>query len=325
MYYPTSNNTSMYIFLLFIFNFILCFVVAHGWRTKGLSYSMGFWCSFFFSGIIGVLLGILFQPEVSASITKKCPQCSGLVPVDAAVCKFCGCKFDERGVYLSTIDSKEISIEERLKAVRKVSTLKDESIIPDLLRALRDFPSEYKEYEEDEKIRVLSEILKAIVKIKGKSSIQDLIPVFEDLKADLCVRKEVLKTLISLEDPTIVPHLLEYLRNRKIGYDLRVEATKGILRLGDSGIVPELLSILERGIYAEIREKVIEAIAKLGDASMTPQFLELSIADKSKIKILKKIGEPAIPFLKKATESEEKSIAELSEKVLRIIQKEHKV
>jgi len=39
---------------------ILCFIVADGWKSRGLSYEKGFWVSFFFSPVVGILLGIFY-------------------------------------------------------------------------------------------------------------------------------------------------------------------------------------------------------------------------------------------------------------------------
>ncbi len=52
------------VFVIGILWFILCFIVADAWRSKGLNYGAGFWCSFFFSPIVGILLGILYPTKI---------------------------------------------------------------------------------------------------------------------------------------------------------------------------------------------------------------------------------------------------------------------
>lgn len=46
------------IFLSVIMWFGLCFLVAHFWEYKGYNYASGWWLSFFFSPLIGYLIGL---------------------------------------------------------------------------------------------------------------------------------------------------------------------------------------------------------------------------------------------------------------------------
>jgi len=89
-------NAKFIIVVVGILDIVLCFIVAAAWRKKDLSYAKGFWYSFFFSPIIGMLLGILEVMSSSGSPlgSKTCPQCGEYVKSEASVCKFCGYKFE---------------------------------------------------------------------------------------------------------------------------------------------------------------------------------------------------------------------------------------
>lgn len=93
---------------------ILCFVVADAWKNVGLSYTTGFWNSFLFSPLIGILLGILFvcsrnsrgvvgekeasnaesgtqKSEVEEVATRiYCPYCGKETSSEKQVCQECG-------------------------------------------------------------------------------------------------------------------------------------------------------------------------------------------------------------------------------------------
>lgn len=88
--------------ILWIF---LCFVVASAWKNVGLSYKIGFWNSFLFSPLIGILLGILFvcgknnvDKSTSAESTQSrqtpkiiyCPYCGQNTSSEKRVCQECG-------------------------------------------------------------------------------------------------------------------------------------------------------------------------------------------------------------------------------------------
>ena len=75
---------------------ILCFIVASVWERKGLSYGKGFALSFFFTPLMGALLGILeTMSDTKSSLgSKMCPQCREYIKIEASICKFCGHNLD---------------------------------------------------------------------------------------------------------------------------------------------------------------------------------------------------------------------------------------
>lgn len=111
-------------FLIGIFWFISCFVVASAWGRKGMSYGEGFAMSFFFSPFLGVLIGILkalpekdgnlhistgyvpvdkdgtyrvplegskkIEERVAEESKNTCPSCGKLIESSASFCIYCG-------------------------------------------------------------------------------------------------------------------------------------------------------------------------------------------------------------------------------------------
>jgi len=66
MKYPTELTVLFAILpvILGLLYIILCFIVAEGWRLRGLSYVKGLVYSFFFDPVVGILLGLLYVSEV---------------------------------------------------------------------------------------------------------------------------------------------------------------------------------------------------------------------------------------------------------------------
>ena len=48
--------------IIFILWLVLCLMVAGLWSWKGRSYAGGFWLSFFFSPIVGFIVGLCLAP-----------------------------------------------------------------------------------------------------------------------------------------------------------------------------------------------------------------------------------------------------------------------
>ena len=83
---------------------LLCFVVANAWKNVGLSYKIGFWNSFLFSPLIGILLGLLFvcgknnvDKSTIVELTQSrqtpkiiyCPYCGKKTSGEKQVCQEC--------------------------------------------------------------------------------------------------------------------------------------------------------------------------------------------------------------------------------------------
>jgi len=79
---------------------IACWAVARGWESKGLSFGVGFTCSFFLSPLMGALIGILTQPEKvegGEKVEEKnivfCPYCGTKTAREVEQCGKCGSDF----------------------------------------------------------------------------------------------------------------------------------------------------------------------------------------------------------------------------------------
>jgi len=89
------------LFWIFLINGIICGAFcANLAGKKGYSWEIWSWAGFFF-GIIA-LIAIAGSPSKweEFSKLKECPDCKGMIKIDASVCKYCGCKFPKVDVVI---------------------------------------------------------------------------------------------------------------------------------------------------------------------------------------------------------------------------------
>ncbi len=77
---------------------LLAIAVGAYWEKRGRSFVGGLLVSFFFSPLLGVLIGLFLSPDseavartgVADGDLKRCPHCAEAIRKEARVCRFCG-------------------------------------------------------------------------------------------------------------------------------------------------------------------------------------------------------------------------------------------
>ena len=161
-------------------------------------------------------------------------------------------------------------------AIDTLSNFHVTQAMPQLFVLLKD-THEYKQYiaeniSEDSyrPITVCQAAMEALVNLKGKEVIPQMITLLKDNEVD--VRRAAINALSKLKTDKAVPQLLKLLKDNDVY--VRMEAINALSQLKADKAIPQLLELLkDNDVY--VRKAAINALSRLKADKAIPQLLEL--------------------------------------------------
>jgi HEAT repeat protein len=239
--------------------FICGFLSANLAEKKKQGYGAWFAAGFFF-GIFGLVAaaGLPMKMAVAAaeSLTKTCPDCSETIKREALICKYCGRHFDKAEVLSDLVSAlQERSLDTRLRALDGLRVVRDDSVLPHLIKAFDQAGSEVKNLI-DPPVSVMNKAGHILTEIGGPLVAPQLVGILKKGGNSIKLNK-VIETLGLLRDPVATPALIEALDRS----DLKSSATVALQRIGSTAVSSlEAFIKQAKGSHRYRAEKVLKLI-----------------------------------------------------------------
>ena len=158
-------------------------------------------------------------------------------------------------LYHHTLDSM------RKTAAKALGQIKDVVVVPTLIKALHDQPSDVRQ--------TVAEVLEQI----GDTAVPTLIKALHNQHSD--VRQAAAGTLGQIGDTAAVPALIKILDDQQSDIRVRQAAAEALGQIGDSAAVPVLIKILDdQQLDIRIRRATAEALGQIGDLAAVPVLIK---------------------------------------------------